>query len=98
MKQADGEVAIEYTKARLRALRKKSPQRAEELEGRKSVGVRIVETTLGNGEKAGFMTDLREGNAEDIKRLYRERWSIEKKYHTLKNKLKFESVTGKASV
>ena len=33
-----------------------------------------------------------------ILRLYRKRWAIEQKYHTLKNKLKFESVTGKASI
>ncbi|GHT88475.1 hypothetical protein FACS1894137_16810 [Spirochaetia bacterium] len=26
------------------------------------------------------------------------RWQIEKKYHTLKNKMQFESITGKASV
>ena len=44
------------------------------------------------------MTNLREGSAGDIQRLYRKRWSIEQKYHTLKNKLKFESVTGKASL
>jgi hypothetical protein len=29
---------------------------------------------------------------------YRERWEIEEQYHTLKNKMKFESVTGKASI
>lgn len=30
--------------------------------------------------------------------LYYKRWEIEKKYNTLKNKMKFESITGKASV
>ncbi len=30
--------------------------------------------------------------------LYYQRWEIEKKYHTLKNKMKFGSVTGKATV
>ncbi len=30
--------------------------------------------------------------------LYYRRWEIEKKYHTLKNKIKFECVTGKASI
>jgi hypothetical protein len=44
------------------------------------------------------VTNLREGTAREIKGLYKKRWSIEQKYHTLKNKLKFESVTGKASI
>jgi IS4 transposase len=44
------------------------------------------------------MTNLGEGTTADILRLYRERWAIEKKYHTLKNRLKFESVTGNASI
>ena len=37
-------------------------------------------------------------NPRSHKASVQKRWSIEKKYHTLKNKLKFESVTGKASV
>jgi hypothetical protein len=98
MKGRDGEVDLFYTKARLRPLKEKRPERAEELGLRESVRVRIVKTKLGNGESAAFVTNLKEGSAGDIKRLYRKRWSIEKKYHTLKNKLKFESVTGKACI
>ena len=30
--------------------------------------------------------------------MYYQRWEIEKKYHTLKNKMKFESVTGKSTI
>jgi IS4 transposase len=44
------------------------------------------------------MTNLKEGTTAEILRLYRKRWAIEQKYRTLKNKLKFESVTGKASI
>jgi hypothetical protein len=44
------------------------------------------------------MTNLGEGTTAEILRLYRKRRAIEQKYHTLKNKLKFESVTGKASI
>lgn len=36
--------------------------------------------------------------AEELADLYYYRWEIEKKYNTLKNKMKFESVTVKASV
>ncbi|KZL93609.1 hypothetical protein [Clostridium magnum] len=35
---------------------------------------------------------------EEIESLYFKRWEIEKKYHTLKNKMKFESITGKATL
>ena len=98
MKKEDEEAELVYTKNRLRYLRKKSPLRAEELEKQKSSTSRIIETVLSNGEPAGFITNLREEGAGCIKRLYRKRWSIEQKYHTLKNKMKFESVTGKASV
>jgi transposase len=45
-----------------------------------------------------LLTNLREGTVGEIKRLYRQRWSIEKRFHALKNKLKLESVTGKASI
>ena len=44
------------------------------------------------------MTNPEEGTTVDILRLYRERWATEQKYHTLKNRLKFESVTGKAGI
>jgi transposase len=44
------------------------------------------------------VTNLKEGTHGAIQHLYRKRWSIEQTYHTLKNKLKFESVTGKASI
>ena len=98
MRCNDGEVELAYTKHRLRTLHKKSPQRAAELEQRQPVRVRIIQTVFANGEPAALMTNLNEGSAGEIKRLYRKRWSIEKKYHTLKNKLKFESVTGKASI
>jgi len=45
------------------------------------------------------VTDLPDTvTTEELTDLYYQRWEIEKKYHTLKNKMKFESVTGKASV
>ena len=89
---------LAHTKARLRAIKAKRPERALELAQSKSSPVRIVKIKFDNGEKTAFVTNLREGTSGDIQRLYRKRWSIEKKFHTLKNKLKFESVTGKASI
>jgi len=98
MKGADEEVEIALTKNRLRHIRNKSPQRAKEIQEQQLKRVRIIKTLLPNGDQTAFITNLTEGTAGDIKRLYQKRWSIEQKYHTLKNKLKFESVTGKASI
>ena len=95
---SDGEVELACTNHRLRQIKQKAPQRARELAQRQSIQVRIIKARFDNGEAAAFATNLREGTAGEIKRLYRKRWSIEQKYHTLKNKLKFESVTGKASI
>jgi IS4 transposase len=97
MKSKDETIEPTYTKHRLRRLKKEAPLRAAELERRQSVRVRIIKTIFDGGEEAALMTNLGEGSAVEIKRLYRKRRSIERKYHTLKNKLKFESVTGKAS-
>jgi IS4 transposase len=45
------------------------------------------------------MTNLPfEISGKEIENLYFKRWEIEKKYHTLKNKMKFESITGKATL
>lgn len=61
--------------------------------------VRILSSTLPSGNKLALVTDLPAAiTAEDLTNIYYQRWEIEKKYHTLKNKMKFESVTGKASV
>jgi hypothetical protein len=49
-----------------------------------------------NGETGALTTNLTGCGAGEIKRLCRKRWMIEKQYHTLKNKMRFESVTGKA--
>jgi hypothetical protein len=99
MRGEDEEVEVFYTKARLRTLRRhREPERLKELKQMESVQVRIIRTVFDSGEPAVWMTNLREGTVEDIRRLYLRRWTVEQKYHTLKNKMKLESVTGKASI
>jgi hypothetical protein len=98
MKGCDEEVELAYTTERLGYIRKRTPQRALEMAEKQSVRVRIIKTVFPNGEPAAFMTNLTEGSTGEVLRLYRKRWVIEQKYHTLKNKMKFESVTGKASI
>jgi hypothetical protein len=48
--------------------------------------------------KQDYLQQRQNLNWEVFRVLNRERWEIEMKYHTLKNKMKFESVTGKASI
>jgi hypothetical protein len=98
MKCGDEEVELVYTKQRLWQIGQKTPGRAQEMGEKQSMPVRILKTIFANGEAAAFITNLKEGTKGEILRLYRKRWSIEQKLHTLKNKLKFESVTGKASI
>ena len=98
MEGADKEMELAYTKDRMKSLRQSEPERYYELKEKKSTNVRILKAVFGNEESGILMTNLREGTAGEIKRLYRNRWKIEQKYHTLKNKMKFESITGKASI
>ena len=98
MEQNDEEVELAHTKWRVRAVKRSDPGRVEEFKKKKLTRARIVKTIFENGQAGTYITSLREGASYDILELYRNRWAIEKKYNTLKNKMKFESVTGKASI
>ena len=98
MRSKDEEVELAHSRNRLNHMRRTMPEREREMAEKGSSRVRIIKTVLDNGEESAFMTNVKEGSAEELKRLYRKRWTIEQKYHTLKNKMKFESVTGKASI
>lgn len=98
MQGADCEVELFYTPQRLSGLKLTAPERAKELKARKSVKTRILRTAVDTPDQMVWMTNLTEGSGEEIQELYRKRWTVEEKYHTLKNKMKFESVTGNASI
>ena len=99
MRTTDEIVSLEHTKPRLRRIRKSHPQRADVLERKQHTTVRILKTRLLSGQELTLMTNLpQEHTAIEIQKLYFLRWEIEKKYHTLKNKMKLESVTGKATI
>lgn len=98
MISGDEEVELVHSKHRLRAYRKQDRAGVEKLKQQRSTRARIIKARFG-GEEGAFITNLsKEIGPEAIKKLYRERWEIEKKFHTLKNKMKTESVTGKASL
>jgi hypothetical protein len=100
MESNNEEIEIRHTCARISALKKKDPAAAQELIEKGFTKARIVETGIGKGKSGWtFITNLGgEYSTEEIGSLYWKRWNIEKKFHTLKNKMKFESNTGKASI
>ena len=98
MDSGDEEVLLLHTKNRLYNVQQRTPERWEELSQRSSSSVRMVQNVFKEEEKGMLLTNLREGSTEDIQDLYRKRWKIEQQYHTMKNKMKFESITGKASI
>ncbi len=95
MRHKDEWVALEHTSNRLR---NSSAKRKQELAEKGHTSVRMVRTGFADEEQGMLVTNLKEGSSSEIQRLYRRRWKIEQKFHTLKNKMKFESVTGKASI
>ena len=98
MQSDDENVLLAHNKSRMAALRKRSPERWRELSQRSSSSVRMVRTAFKNEGRGMLVTNLKEGSANDIQRLYLKRWKIEQQYHTMKNKMKFESMSGNSSV
>lgn len=99
MQTADESVILKHSPTRLQKIRKKHPERYEHMKKKGETLVRISKSILPSGNELALITDLPNTIAtEELADLYYQRWEIEKKYHTLKNKMKFESVTGKASV
>ena len=99
MQSTNEKVILKHSSARLQKIRKKHPELYEHMKKKGNTPVRISKSTLPFGNELALMTDLPDTiTAEELADLYYRRWEIEKKYYTLKNKMKFESVTGKASV
>ena len=99
MKLSDEEVILKHSYARLKKIQKKHPERYEELKKKNGTAVRISRSKLPSGNELLLMTNLSTNiSTEELADVYYYRWEIEKKYHTLKNKMKLESVTGKASI
>lgn len=99
MQSADENVALRHTCQRLEKIRKKHPEVFQHMKEKGYTNTRIMTSKLPSGKELAFMTNLPfEFPQEQLQDLYYQRWEIEKKYHTLKNKMKFESVTGKSTI
>lgn len=99
MKSADETVVLRHTYQRLDKIRKKHPERLERMKEKGSTNTRIMTSMLPSGNELVLMTNLPFNfSQKQLEDLYYQRWEIEKRYHTLKNKMKFESVTGKSTI
>jgi len=95
----DEQVELKHTYSRLNKMKGTQLDITDKLKQKGSTKTRISISALPSGNELALMTDLPSAyNAQEIADLYFKRWEIEKKYNTLKNKLKFESVTGKAAI
>lgn len=99
MRTGDETVPLLHTKPRINKMKIKHPKEAEILNQQPYTEVRLIQETLPSGTEIALMTNLQpQIDTCQIKELYTKRWEIEKGYHTLKNKMKFENVAGKASI
>jgi hypothetical protein len=95
----DESIKLIHTRARLAKIKKNHPEVVEELKTKGYTSTRIITSILPSGDEISLITNLPfEISGKEIVSLYFKRWEIEKKYHTLKNKMKFESITGKATL
>jgi hypothetical protein len=93
----DEQVRVKHSAGRLKVVKRKDPELAAALKEAGYTNARIIGGKTAGGEEIAWITNLEETiGAEELRELYRKRWEIEKKYDTLKNKMKIESTTGKA--
>ena len=99
MVSTDEAVILRHTHQRLDKIRKRHPDRFEHMKEKVRTHTRIMSSILPSGKELALMTNLPfDISQKEVEDLYFQRWEIEKKYHTLKNKMKFESVTGKSTI
>lgn len=98
-KTNDEEISLEINNDRLRNVKSKNHELYKEMKNLKVINTRLVSETTPSGQKFSVFTNLpAEISGEEICNAYFFRWKIEEAYHTLKNKMKFESVSGQASI
>ena len=99
MTEMDEFVKLMHTRVRLAKIKKSHPEVVEELQTKEYTNTRIISSRLPSGDVISLMTNFSfDIHGKEIENLYFKRWEIEKKYHTLKNKMKFESITGEATL
>lgn len=91
MKSNDEEIEIEYEYNRIKYLKKTAPELYEYYLNGNTIKLRAVKIKL-ETETEILLTNL-DFTYEEIKELYKLRWSIESTYHQLKENLKIETIS-----
>lgn len=95
----DSWVEIMHTSSRLGNMKRKDVERFHHLKTVGNVRTRFIRSRTPSGTEFALFTNLPdEISGTEICKAYFKRWKIEEAYDTLKNKMKFESLTGKASI
>lgn len=98
-KSDDEEIFLKIYDKRLQNVKAKDIKLFEEMRNLEHIKTRLVRQTSPSGEEFAVFTNIsQEMNAKEICETYFLRWKIEQAYNTLKNKMKFESVSGNASI
>lgn len=99
VKSNDEWICIENSAKRLFELKRKNEKRYHELKEKHVTHARLISDRTASGDEFSVLTNLPEEiSGDEIINAYFYRWNIEQAYHTLKNKMKFESVTGMDSI
>ena len=91
MKSNDENIEIQYEYNRIKYFKKTSPELYEYYMNGNTIQIRAVKIEL-ETETEILLTNL-DFSYEEIKELYRLRWSIESAYHQLKENLKIETIS-----
>ena len=102
---ADCKVELEHTYRRMMRIkdndekRDEGEKRYEKIKAKGSTETRLVRDKTPSGEEFAVLTNLPDTiKGKEIVEAYFLRWKVEEAYNTLKNKMKFESATGMASI
>ena len=95
----DAVVKILNTKTKLKKLKAKNEDLYEKIRDNEFTATRLIRDKTPTGDEFAILTSLPDDiKSEEIISAYFLRWKIEEAYGSLKNKMKFESVTGNASI
>ena len=95
----DAVIKILNTKTKLMKLKAKDEGLYEKIKDNEFTAARLIRDKTPAGEEFAILTSLPDDiKSEEIISAYFLRWKIEEAYGSLKNKMKFESVTGNASI
>lgn len=95
----DSFIKIMHTQSRLDRIQKSNRELYEKIKDKECINTRLITGKTPSDKDFAVFTSLPENiTSKEIVEAYFKRWKIEEAYNTLKNKMKFESVSGMSSI